>query len=422
MKKLLALLLCVALIAAFFAGCAGDPAEPDSTDASVATDAPVTPASDLKIGVVLVGDENEGYTYAHIMGVRAAVANCGLDEATNIVWKYNVKESSECKDAVVDCINQGCTLVLTNSYGHQSYAQEAAEENPDIQIVACTGDTAKASGLPNFHNAFTGIYQARYVAGIVAGMKVNELIADGKLTDKNYDGENVKIGYVGAFPYAEVISGFTSFFLGIKSVCPNVVMDVQYTGSWFDQVGEKEAAVALMDRGCCIIGQHADSTGAPTACEEAWAKGEVVYSVGYNVDMLAAAPNAALVSPTNEWGAFYTYAFKAVLEGTEFATNWCEGFETDAVALTPLGPNVAEGTQEAIDEAIEGIKAGEIHVFDINNFTVGGAKMESCFATDTDGDWTPDADEAVFDGYYHESYFQSAPAFATIIDGITPLN
>lgn len=421
MKKILAMLLCIALVAALFVGCAPQAADNGDPTETKGNDTPA-PASDIKIGVVLVGDENEGYTYAHIMGVRAAVANCGLDEAKNIVWKYNVKESSECKDAVVDCINQGCTLVLTNSYGHQSYAQEAAEENPDIQIVACTGDTAKASGLDNFHNAFTGIYQARYVAGIVAGMKVNELIADGKLTDKNYDGENVKIGYVGAFPYAEVISGFTAFYLGIKSVCPNVVMDVQYTGSWFDQVGEKEAAVALIDRGCCIIGQHADSTGAPTACEEAWAKGEVVYSVGYNVDMLAAAPNAALVSPTNEWGAFYTYAFKAMLAGEPFDTNWCEGFETNAVALTPLGPNVAEGTEEAVEAAIAGIKAGEIHVFDINTFTVGGAKMESCFATDTDGDWTPDADEAVFDGYYHESYFQSAPAFATIIDGITPLN
>ena len=402
MKKLIALVLCLALALSMVSFTSAE--------------------SDVKIGIVLVGDENEGYTYAHIMGVRGALANLGLSEADNIVWKYNIHESSECKDAIVECINEGCSLVITNSYGHQSYAQEAAEEYPEIQIVSMTGDTARACGYPNFHNAFTAIYEARYCAGIVAGMKLNELVADGKLSPENYDGENIKIGYVGAFPFAEVISGFTAFYLGIKSVCPNVVMDVQYTTSWFDQVGEKEAAIALMNRGCVIIGQHADSTGAPTACEEAWNAGKVVYSVGYNVDMLAAAPNAALVSPTNEWAAYYTYCFGKHIAGEEFDTNWCEGFETNAVALTPFGPNCAEGTAEAIAAAIEAIKAGTLHVFDISTFTVGGAVMDHCFATDTDADRVPDADEAVFDGYYHESYFQSAPAFATIIDGITPLN
>ncbi len=418
MKKLLALVLCLVLVAALFAGCNGETKEPDSGKDPVQSG-----GSDIKIGVVLIGDENEGYTYAHILGIQHAVANLGLDEAKNVVWKYTVPENEKCYDAITDCIDQGCTLVFTNSYGHQSFAKQAAEENPDIQIVAMTGDTAKASGLANFHNAFTRIYEARYTAGVVAGMKIQQLADEGKLTADNYDADgNVKVGYVGAYPYAEVVSGYTAFYLGIKSVYPQVVMDVQYTNSWFNITAENEAAIALINRGCVIIGQHADSTGAPAACEEKLNAGTVVYSVGYNVDMLAAAPNAALVSPTNEWGVYYTYAIGKHMNGETFDVNWAEGFETDAVALTPLGPNVAPGTQEKVDEVIAALKNGELHVFDTKTFTVGGAEVTTAFATDTDGDFVQDADEAIMDGYYHESYYQSAPSFTLRIDGITELN
>ena len=286
-----------------------------------------------------------------------------------------------------------------------------------------TGDKAKASGLENFHNAFTCIYEARYAAGVVAGMKVNELEANGELTDANKDENgNVKIGYVGAYPYAEVVSGYTAFYLGIKSVCPNVVMDVLYTSSWFDITAEKAAAEQLIGDGCVIIGQHADSTGAPSACEAALNAGTVVYSVGYNIDMLTAAPNASLVSPTNEWGVYYTYAIGAHINGEKFDTNWAEGFTEDAVALTPLGPNVAEGTAEKVEEVIAALKDGSLHVFDTKTFTVDGKEVTSAFATDSDGDWVNDCDEAIIDGYYHESYFQSAPSFSLRIDGITELN
>lgn len=408
MKKLLAIILCVAMVAAFFVGCSATSGKDKS---------------DIKIGVVLVGDENEGYTLAHILGIQEACKNLSLSETDNVVWKYAIGEDETCKIAIEDCIDQGCGIVFTNSYGHQDYAKMAAEQNPDIQIVAMTGDTAKASGLANFHNAFTEIYEARYAAGVVAGLKIAELAEQGKLTEKNYDADGkVKVGYVGAYPYAEVISGFTAFYLGIKSVYADVAMDVLYTSSWFDITKEKAAAEQLIGSGCCIIGQHADSTGAPSACEAALNAGTVVYSVGYNIDMLTAAPNAALVSPTNEWGVYYTYAIDAFMKGETIATNWAEGFDQDAVALTALGPNVAEGTQEKVDEVLAALKDGTLHVFDTKTFTVGGAEMTSCFATDTDGDWVPDTDEAVFDGYYHESYFQSAPAFATIIDGITTLN
>ena len=405
MKKIVALLLVVSLIACMFVGCGGTGKE-----------------DKLKIGAVLIGDENEGYTYAHIMGIEKAVEALGMSKE-DVVWKYNTGEDETCYDAIADCIDQGCTAVFTNSYGHQSFALQAAEDYPEVEIIAMTGDTAKAANLPNFHNAFTKIYEARYLGGIVAGLKLKELETNGELSPNNYDEDgNIKIGYVGAYPYAEVVSGYTAFFLGVRSVIENVSMDVQYTNSWFDITAENEAAVALIADGCAIISQHADSTGAPTACEEALQAGTTVYCVGYNIDMLSVAPNAALVSPTNEWHVYYEYAIGAIQKGEAFDTNWAKGYEADAVALTKFGPNVAAGTEEAVNAAIEDIKGGKLLVFDTTTFTVGGEEVTSAFATDTDGDFTPDADEAVFDGYYHESYFQSAPSFGLRIDGITELN
>lgn len=446
MKRLFALLLVFAMVACLFVGCDSNGSD-DNSISNAANDNNVTAKddggsgtsnADFKAGFVLVGDENEGYTYAHIVGIEKAMGELGLDKSANAVWKYSVPEDESCYDAIVDCIDQGCQVVFTNSYGHQSFAQQAAEEHPEVQIVSMTGDTAKRSGLPNFHNAFTKIFEARYVADVVAGMKIKELADGGKLSDSNYDADgNVKIGYVGAYPYAEVVSGYTAFFQGVKSVYEKVSMEVQYTNSWFDITGENEAAVALIADGCVIVGQHADSTGAASACEAALSAGTTVYNVGYNVDMLSAAPNAALVSPTNEWDVYYKYAIGAMLDGKEFDVNWAEGFDQDAVALTELGSSCAPGTQEAVDQAIADIKAGTVHPFDVSKFTCLGSYEEgkttafqidaeghvtAAFATDTDGDFTPDADEAVFDGYYHESYFQSAPSFSLRIDGIKELN
>ena len=301
--------------------------------------------------------------------------------------------------------------------------QQAATEFPEVTFIAMTGDTAKASGLPNFCNAFTAVYESRYVSGVVAGMKIKELVDAGKLEDDNFDADgNVKVGYVGAYPYAEVKSGYTAFFLGIKSVYDKVSMSVQFTNSWFDLTKEGETANQLISQGCVIIGQHADSTGAPSAVQAALENGDTCYSIGYNIDMLEVAPQGALTSATNCWSVYYTEAIGAAINGEAVPTNWAEGYTKDAVAITPLGESVASGTQEKVDAVVAAIKAGELHVFDTEKFTVGGEKVESAFATDTDGDFVPDADEAVFDGYFHESYFQSAPCFALDIDGITLLN
>lgn len=414
MKKLLSVLLAVAMVATMVVGCGSDKSSKSDKKES----------SDFKAGFVLVGDENEGYTYSHIEGAKEAMDELGLTD-DNAVWKYSIGEDEACYDAIADCVDQGCSVVFTNSYGHQSFAKQAAEEFTDVQIVALTGDTAATAGLDNFSNAFTKIFEARYVGGVVAGMKIKELDEKGEIPATGKDGDKVKVGYVGAYPYAEVVSGYTAFFLGIQSVYPNVVMDVQYTNSWFDITGEKEAANALIDKGCVIIGQHADSTGAPSACEDALKAGKVVYSVGYNVDMLSTAPTAALTSPTNKWYVYYKYALEAAMNGEKIDNQWAQGYEEDAVAITELGKSCAEGTQEAVDKAIEDIKSGSLHVFDITKFTVGGKAIDDTFEANVEPDdnYAPDT-KVVHDGFFDESNpeFRAAPYFECRIDGITELN
>ena len=199
-------------------------------------------------------------------------------------------------------------------------------------------------------------------------------------------------------------------------------MEVMYTNSWFDIDKEGAAAEALIANGAVIICQHADSTGAPAAAQAAYDNGKTVFSVGYNISMLEVAPDVALTSASNNWSRYYEYAMGAALKGEKIVTNWSAGYEDDAVRITDLGPNVAEGTAEKVAEVIAAIKDGSLNVFDTAKFTVGGETVTSALATDTNGDFVPDADEAIFDGYYHESYFQSAPSFQLRIDGITETN
>lgn len=415
MKKVLALIVALIMAMASFTACGSDTNKEDKADDK----------SDVKVGVILIGDENEGYTWAHIEGIKKAVENTGFNE-NNIIWKYKVGEDEKCYDTAIDLVEQGCTVIFSNSYGHQTHMQQAASENPDVTFVALTGDTAKTSGLDNFCNAFTSVYQSRYVSGVVAGMKVKELVENNKLTDKNFDSDNrVKIGYVGAYPYAEVVSGYTAFFLGIQSVYPDVTMEVTYTNSWFSPTDEAAAAESLAADGCVIIGQHADSTGAPSAVQALHDNGQEVYSVGYNIDMLSVAPTAALTSATNNWSAYYTYAFNQILKGEKIATNWSEGYETGAVAITKLGESCADGTRGKVEEVEAALKDGSLKVFDTSKFTVNGEHITEYLA-----DVEPDADHehetnVIENGIFYESKadeFRSAPYFDIRIDGITELN
>lgn len=413
MKKLLSVLLAAVMVVSL-AACGSEKKTADDGNSE----------KDFKVGAILIGDENEGYTYAHIKGIEEAAKELGLSE-DQIIWKYSIPEDASCKEAALDLVDSGCSVIFSNSYGHQSYIQEAAAEEPDVQFVSMTGDTASLSNLDNFSNAFTKVYESRYVSGVVAGMKIAELEAEGKIPAESKDADgNVKVGYVGAYPYAEVVSGYTAFYLGIKSVVENVVMEVSYTNSWFDITKEGEAANALMARGCLIIGQHADSTGAPAAVQAAVDSGKTAFSIGYNVDMLSVAPTAALTSATNNWSVYYTYAIKAAMDGEKIVTNWAEGYTDGAVEITELGASCAAGTADKVAEVEAALKDGSLHVFDTSKFTVDGKKVEEC-VVDLTGDFDTDDEEdqnAVWDGYFHESELRSAPSFSLIIDGITPLN
>lgn len=379
--------------------------------------------SDFKVGVILIGDETEGYTKAHMDGIKEAAKTLKLKDS-QIIWKYKVEESDNCLKAAQDLVAQGCSLVISNSYGHQQYMQQAAQQFPEITFIAMTGDIAATTGLTNLKNAFTSVYESRYISGIVAGMKIKELIEKGTLTKENQpnnfdkDG-NVKIGYVGAFGYAEVVSGYTSFYLGVKSVYDKVVMEVVYTDSWFDIAREGAAAEALMANGAVIIGQHADSTGAPAAVQKAQDNGKIAYSVGYNVDMIPTAKTGALTSATNEWKVYYEYAIGTALKGETIATDWAKGYSDDAVAITAINTtSAAAGTQEAVDAAIAAIKSGTLHVFDCANFTVGGQHI-----TSYDKSYGFEGHEAIVKNgsnyYFSESTLRSAPYFDIRIDGIT---
>ncbi len=378
---------------------------------------------DFKVGVILVGDSTEGYSKAHIDGITAAAEALKLN-SSQILWKYSVRDDTEdCLQAAQDLAGQGCGLIISNSFGHQDYMEQVARQFPDITFIAMTGDKAAKSDLSNLKNAFTCVFESRYISGIVAGMKIKELVESGTLTKEklpnSFDADgNVKVGYVGAFSYAEVVSGFTAFYLGIKSIYENVVMEVNYTSSWFDLEKEGAAAEAMMANGAVIIGQHADSTGAPAAVQKAHKDGKVAYSVGYNVDMIGTAPDAALSSATNEWKVYYEYAIGAVMEGEDIVTDWAKGYSEDAVAITKLNSAaVAPGTQEAVDTAIAAIKAGTLQIFDCSAFTKDGAHL-----TSYTGSWGMDGQETIVKSgdkyYFSESTLRSAPYFDIIIDGI----
>ena len=422
MKKFLAMLLALTMVLAL-AACGGKKEETPAP-AETPAEAPAEESA-VKIGLICVHDINSGYDAAHIEGLQTACKELGIPES-QIVMKYNIPEDETCQDTAVDLAEQGCTIIFSDSYGHQMHMQAAAEEYPDVTFVACTGDLAASSGLSNYKNMFPYTYESRYVSGVVAGMKLKELMDAGTISDPY-------VGYVGAYPYAEVVCGYTAFLLGIQSIVPEAHMDVQYTNSWYDPSKEAETANALMARGCVIIGQHADSTGAPSAVQEALEKGTVAYSVGYNIDMLSVAPDAALTSAQNNWSVLYKHMLEEFMAGEELPTDFACGYADGAVMISALGGSCAEGTQEAVDAAWAGIKDGSLKVFDTSKFTCqpstdgsyqvdADGHVTSAFGLDTNGDWVNDAGEAIEDGAFVESVLRSAPYFSLRIDGITELN
>ena len=406
MKKFLAMLL--ALVMALSLVACGE--KKDDTQGNGDGDAT---AAKVKVGFITLHDENSTYDKNFIDAAKEACANLGLVENEDYFIKTNVGETEQCAEVAADLVDAGCNIIFADSFGHEPYMIEVAKANPEVQFCHSTGTRAHTEGLANYHNAFASIYEGRYLAGIAAGLKLNAMIEAGDIK-----ADEAKMGYVGAFTYAEVVSGYTSFYLGAKSVCPTVTMDVTFTGSWYDETLEKEGAEKLIQGGCKLISQHADSLGAPTACENAG-----VPNVSYNGSTQAACPNTYIISSRINWAPYYEYAIKAVMDGTAIDTDWTGTLATNSVVLTDLNTTVAaEGTAEAIAAATEKLEKGEIHVFDCSTFTVKGEALTSYMAdVNTDDAYTPDT-EVVHDGYFSESEFRSAPYFDLQIDGINLLD
>ena len=429
MKKIVALLMALCMV---FALCAcGQSAAPAATEApaadAAATEAPAadaTAASDLKVGFIFLHDENSTYDLNFMNGAKEACANLGLSD-DQVIFRTNIPEGQECYDAAAELADAGCNVIFADSFGHEDFMIQAAKEFPEVQFCHATGTKAHTEDLANYHNAFASIYEGRYLAGVAAGLKLNEMIANGEFTE-----DEAKIGYVGAFTYAEVVSGYTSFFLGARSVCPTATMEVTFTGSWYDETAEKEAANKLIGNGCMLISQHADSMGAPTACETAG-----VPNVSYNGSTEAACPNTFIVSSRINWAPYYEYAITAVMNGETIDADWTGTLATGSVVLTDINTAVAaEGTAEAIADATAKLESGELQVFDCSVFTVSGDNVTASMTVDADGHVTSyladvDTDaaytgdtEAVQDGAFKESTFRAAPYFDLKIDGITLLD
>ena len=394
MKKMVALMLCVIMVISM-AAC-GKKDEDNK----------------IKIGLICLHDENSTYDKNFIDAMKEMQKALGLSD-DQIIIKTNVDETNVCYEACKDLVDHGCKIVIADSFGHEDYMIQAAKQFKDVQFCHATGTKAHTEKLDNYHNAFANIYEGRYAAGVAAGLKLNEMIEAGKIT-----ADQAVMGYVGAFTYAEVISGYTSFYLGAKSICPSVTMKVQFTGSWYDETLEKEAANALIKQGCVLISQHADSMGAPTACETAG-----VPNISYNGSTVSACPNTFIISSRINWSKYYAYVYNCVKDGKAIAADWTGGFAEGSVELSDVNTKAAAaGTKEKIDAVVADLKAGKIKVFDTNTFTVEGKKLTSYMAdVDFDMDYTPDT-EVIADGYFHESEKRSAPAFDLKIDGITLLN
>ncbi len=407
-SKVLALCLALVLVVGCFAAC-GEKTPDDNKEPEVLgmSDSPLAAPEikkdfeikeGFKIGFICLHDENSTYDLNFLEAADAVVEALGLTKDQYII-KKNIPEGNECYEAAKDLVDQGCTIIFANSFGHEDFMIKAAKEFKDVEFCHATGFKASIEKLPNYHNAFANIYEGRYLAGIVAGLKLNEMIEAGKIT-----AEEAKMGYVGAFTYAEVISGYSSFYLGAKSVCPSVTMDVQFTGSWYDPTLEKNAAEALIANKCVLISQHADSMGAPGACEAAG-----VPNVSYNGSTYESCPETFMISSRINWAPYFKYIIECVNTDKEIATDWCGGIAEGSVVLTGINQDVApEGSYKAVEDAIAKLKDGSLKVFDTSKFTVDGKALEDS--------------DMVYDGYYHESEKVSAPSFDLKIDGITRLN
>jgi len=366
--------------------------------------------SDVKIGLICLHDSNSPYDLNFINAFEAACKAKGVE----YLIKTNIPESSTAYEAAAELADNGCNIVFADSFGHEGYMIQAAEEFPEVDFCHATGTRAHTQNLKNYHNAFASIYEGRYLDGVAAGLKLKEMIENGDITEKD-----AIVGYVGAYTYAEVFSGYTSFYLGVKSMCPCAKMKVTFTGSWYDETAEAESANILIEKyNCVIISGHADSNGIPNTCQS---KG--VPFVFYNGSVKEISPDTYIISTKINWQPYFEYIIDCKRNGEAIAVDWTGTLKNGSVEMSELNTSVAaNGTERILKSVAQELIEGTIKVFDTNTFTVKGKTLNSYLAdVDYDDAYEPDH-EAIWDGYFHESELRSAPYFDIQIDGIELLN
>ena len=375
-------------------------------------------AADVTVGLICLHGSYSTYDNNFIIAMKDAQKKLGFKLAIS----EDIPEGPECYDEAKKLAQQGCNIIFADSFGHEQHMIKAAKEFKDVLFCHATGTNAASENLDNFGNAFASIYEGRYLAGVAGGLRMKADIEAGK-----YTAAEAKVGYVGAFTYAEIISGMTSFYLGVRSVVPEATMDVKYSGSWYDENAEKSIAKELInDYGCKLISQHADSHGAPTACEDA-----KVPNVSYNGSTLSDGPNTYLINSRINWAPYYEHVINGFLEAKKAGeapkveNDWSEGFKAGSVEVDKASKNCPDGAQAKLDEVKKDLEDGKLHVFDLSKFTVGGAAPSAAnMMPDPKNTYpnAPAADKLLANGYYHESEFRSAPSFDVFIDGIHNIN
>ncbi len=417
-------MLAVAVMA--FASCG--PTDPGATTTTAAPTG--KDPSEVKAALIALHGTSSTYDKNFIDAFNQACANKGLDE-DNYTVIVDIPEDTPCYDAAANFADDGYDVIFADSFGHEAYMLQAAKEFPNVQFCHATGTMAHTENVANFQNAFASIYEGRYLAGVAAGMKLLELYGE------DITAAEAKIGYVAAHPYAEVISGYTSFFLGVRSVVPNATMEVRYTNSWYDETAEKATAQALIAAGCKLISQHADSMGAPTACEEA---NPPIPNVAYNGT--TPKENTFIIASKINWVPYFEYMLDCVINGEDIVEDYTGTIATESVQITVLGTAAAAGTQAKLDEVKAALQNGTLKVFDCSKFTVNNAKADTslfskadyitmdadghltAYSADvnSDADYTGDTNVIKTEGgvtYFAESEFRSAPYFDIVIDGIS---
>lgn len=393
MKKIFSLLLALTMIFAL-----------------AAVSAPAASAeTTVKAGFIFLHDENSTYDLNFINAAKEACEKLGVE----YLFKTGIPEGQECADAAEELIDEGCNFIFADSFGHEPFLLQVAKDYPEVQFCHATGTQAHTAGLDNYHNGFASIYEGRFLGGVAAGLKLNEMIESGAITP-----EQAKVGYVGAFPYAEVKSGYTSFFLGVRYICPSATMEVTFTNSWYDPTLEKEGATKLINNGCVLISEHADSMGAPTECEA-----NNVPFVFYNGSAADACPGTFIVASRIDWAPYMEHAMTCTANGEAIEADWTGTLATGSVKMTEINENAAAaGTAEKLQEVEAKLASGELKVFDTATWTVGGQTLTEYLAdVDDMGDFVPETN-VIADGYFHESEYRSAPYFDIDIDGITNID